>query len=385
MGRRRIGLRELLAQGPVLSARARGQWLEEGGPSGVAYASAPVGAHPLLPLQVFGAAYALDLVVVDDHPDWDMHELALLQTPEGPVWLCKDSRVDTLEQSLTADFEGLESWLPEVPLRRHRAPVEVTDRSDARWLDLDLAYTNPDGDRVRIHYTGRRPRAALRQRNSSTMGHSAGQVLAALDVSSRAMARSATVDIAGERRPLVRILGLVPFAVALVQVQAGLSVGRWTQRDAGDAVCTEHLLGERTVAQRWRVERVDGGCDLIQEHPARTLRFAFRGPPEALELERVDVENFGHHAPVASLHLVPRLPDARRRFEGAWEGRWILDVGGQPSHATGRVLAAWEGEVLRLQVRPTAPRWTLDRPLDVRLRPGPEGAEARVERVAVEG
>ncbi|MCB9666434.1 MAG: hypothetical protein H6732_20150 [Alphaproteobacteria bacterium] len=381
MPRRRIPLRELVARGPVLSARERVRFLEGVGPSGVTYVAAPGTAHPVMPLQVFAAAYDLDLVLVDDHPDWDMHELARMVTPDGPVWLCKDSAVDTLDQQIAADLEDVDRWLPEVPLRRHRSPVTVDDRSTPAGLDLSLAYTNPAGERVEIRYRGPHPKGPLRKRNSSTMGHSARAVLAALDVSAQALARSAEVRIDGEVRPLRRIACLVPFAVALVQVQAGLSTGRWRQEEDGPGVRTVHDLHGLDVAQAWTVASSAEGVDLVQDHPVRQLRHRFARHGDHLELARVEVGNHGHDAPVGVLHLAPHLPDARVPFEGTFEGRWLLDVGGQPAHAVGRVTARWAEGALHLGLRPEAPRWTLDRPLDAVVRPSGDGVEVEVRRV----
>lgn len=358
--KRTIALKDLMAAGAVLSA-AQHASLTQPLPAGVVYQGAPRVDVPVAPLQVFGVPYDLDLVVVDDHPDWDMHEYARLNTPDGPVWLVKDSRVGTLEQTIVADVEGLEHWLPEVPLQRTRGAVIVDDRSDDRTVDLSIDYTNVDGDPVSLTFVSGQPRGPMRKRNSSTMGHSRDHVLAVLDLSHRAFAtRATTIRIGGQPRRITRILGLVPFRVALVQTQAGLSIGDWTVQGADDTVHTVHASG---AAQDWHTRREGELLVVEQVHPVRTLRHVFLDRDGALELVRMEVQAYGQTVPTAVVHLSPALPDVRRPFEGTATSHYVIDVHGQQGHATGEVVVTSTAEGAHLEVQPGKPRWTLDRPM----------------------
>lgn len=362
MPRRRIPLADLVPRGPVLSARAAERF-DAAVPSGVAYAGLPAVPFPVLPCLWFGVPYDLDLVVVDDHPAWDMHELARVRTPDGPVWLCKDSRAEDLVQTIVADVEGLGSVLPEVPLARTRRPVVV---DDSRPGHVDVRYVNDHGEDVRV-VVDHRPLAPQGLRNTSTMGHSGRAALAVLDLSARAFA-SAEVTIGGEDRAVRRILGLVPFAVALAQTQAGFAAGRWTQ----DAAGTTH----GPVAVPW----FDDGLSLTQTHPWRTLTARFLRAGEAREAVELVAEAWGVAAPACRIRFLPALPDLR--FDGVHgESRFRLDVGGQRGHGTGRVEVRRSGDEAEVVVTPSAPSWLANRRLVVRLRfaEGTVVADARVE------
>lgn len=379
MTRRRIGLSDLIARGPVLgrSAIRRLQRVEA---SGVEVSGTPSLPFPLSPVGVFGVTYDLDLVIVDDHPSWDMHELARVQTPDGPLWLCKDSRAGSLEQVIVSDHPQVEHLLPEVPLKRLRHPVEVEDRSEGRWLDLSIRYVDPDRMPVSVTYRGRAPKGPVGKRNSSTMGHSRDAVLAALDVSHRAFAKHVEVTIGDRVSTMERILGVVPFQVALVQTQAGFGTGSWRWRADGQEVLSTHASG---ATQRWFLEHLPGGVALVQAGRLRTLRHVFRRNGAALELHRVDVVPWDATAPAATAWFHPCLPDLRHDLDAPWEGQWMLDVNGQRAHATGRVVVRPNGPGRhRLDLQGTAPRWTLDRPLalDVHVDGATASIDARVER-----
>lgn len=364
MTRRRIPLRDLVARGPVLSARESAAF-DEPAASGASLDGPPLVEVPVLPLQVFGVPYDLDLVVVDDHPDWDMHELARVRTPDGPVWLCKDSRARDLVQTIVADHAEVHTVLPEVPLARRRGRVVVDDTEAPRRVRV--AYVNDDGEPVEVDL---RAGSLARQchRNASTMGHSGTQVLAVLDLSHRAFAR-ATIRIGGVERKVERILGLVPFSVALAQTQAGFAKVDWTQVGA----TTHH----GAVEQAWTVEPEADAVVLTQVHPWRTLRYRFLRRGADLELARAEVWAFGTEAPACVVAFQPSLPDLRRRLRRPWEGTFRLDVGGQAAHGTGAVrVSPVEGGAL-VEIAPTAPRWLADRRLEVTLAVGADGVVAR--------
>lgn len=358
--RRRIPLTDLIAKGPVQSGRQRHAFMKAMGLSGVRYQGQARVPFPVLPLQAFGVAYDLDLVLVDESAEWDMHEYARVATPDGPVWLCKDSRVGTLEQSIVADLDGLDHVLPEVPLPRRRSKVDVVDKSRGDTLDLSFAYTNVDGVPVEASFKGPAPVHTLRHRNSSTMGHSANAVLCALDVSASTFATSSSVTLGGVRQQMRKILGFVPFQVALRQTQAGLSTGSWLQGRDADGLWTRHASG---ALQRWTKVRSGGEVVLSQVHPWRTLRYSFQVNGDALELFRIDIDQHGRTDEPCSILFAPAIPDLRFAFDQAWKGRWVIDVNGQHGHADGGIRLERGAGFDRLHIVPHAPRWTLDRPL----------------------
>lgn len=368
------GLRDLVPEGPVLSYAERLAAFPGEVSSGARYTGPARGSVPLPPVQVFGVTYDVDLVLRTRHPSWDMHEYARIATPDGPLWLAKDARAGTKEQSIVADLPDLDAWLPEVPVVRRAGPVQVDDRSTADSLDVQLRYTNLDGQPVEVSYAGPMPKGPAAKRNTSTMGHSAGEVAAVLDLSHKAFARRASVTIGGERQAVVRILGLVPFQLVLAQTQAGFSVGDWSLRGA----VSEHAGGH---TQDWQVSAVPGGVELTQAAAVRTLRYRFVEDAGALELVEARVEQFAHAQAPCVVRFYPAIPDGRRAFDGEVVGRFVIDVGGQPNHGVGRWVARREGEAMVVELRPEAPRWLAERPMRSTVVADDAGGRMTVVRV----
>jgi hypothetical protein len=52
----------------------------------------------------------------------------------------------------------------------------------------------------------------------------------------------------------------------------------------------------------------------------------------------------------------------------------VVDVNGDAGHGTGTVAATWAGDEVHIAVRPDAPRWFADRPLDETLQFTDQGA-----------
>jgi hypothetical protein len=348
------------------------------------YDGPPVVPFPVVPLQVWGLAYDLDLVVVSKHPSWDMHELARLTTPDGPLWLAKDARAGSLEQSIVADLPDIEAWLPEVPVRRMSYPVRVDDRSTADRLDLTVDWQTVDGEEARVAYRGKPPLTAQAKRNGSTMGHSRDAVLAVLDVSHRTFASSTDITIGGQAYRTDRILGLVPFRMALIQVQGGLAVGETSQEASEGGVSVRYKAWSGAwIDTAWTQSIApDGAVVLEQADPVRTLRYRFRPDGDALELESAEVTQWGRAAPTVHVAFSPPLPDVRRPFLGEVRVSYVIDVNGQLGHAVGHVVAKWVGDSVVLDVAPIAPWWTLDRPLRATVTAAGAAVSTRTVRAA---
>lgn len=365
-----LGVRDFLPEGPVLTPLARRDRFGAELPSGARYAGDPTTDVPVLPLQVFGVGYDLDLMLVSDHPSWNMHELARVLTPAGPRWLCKDAREHTLEQSIVAELDGIERWLPEVPVQRRWSKVEVHDRSTTEQIDLHIAYTNLDGEPTELRWLGPTPSRLEARRNTSTMGHSRDQVLAALDLSHKAAARDARITIGGVPRRTRRLLGVAPLHYALIQAQAGFSIGAWEQR----GLSTVHQSG---AAQAWELIERPQHVELVQYAPLRTLCYRFLRSNDSLELIEARVEQYGRPTPVCAVRFSPALPDLRRALAAPCRSEWVIDVNGQDAHAVGAVQIDPTPTGAQLDLEPVSPRWTLDRPMRSTVRR--DGASTQVE------
>ena len=349
-------------------------------------------AFPVPPLLVWGAAYDVDLVLFSRHPDWNMHEYARMETPEGPVWVAKDAKEPELEQTLVADIADIEHWMPEIPIVRKTSPVTVTDRSTEEQLDLALTYENIAGEPVDVTYRGPWPTTEMKKRNGSTMGHSRDWLLAVLDLSHRDFGTSATLRIGGEDIRIRRILGLVPFRMVLQQVQGGLAQVevRFIASPEGppdESPEPDRLVGTYTVRSGaavetdWTVREATDGLHLTQQSPMRTLDYHFLDTEGSLELVAMTVRQWDREHDATHIAISPALPDLRRPFEGQHTSRYVIDINGQAGHATGDIAVKWQDGEVRIAVQPSQPWWTTDRPMQGTVRFDGASATVRVDVV----
>lgn len=175
---------------------------------------------PILPLQVWAATYELDLILVSQNPDWNMHEYAKLETPDGDLWVMKDAEEGSLDQYIVTDLANVDAWLPELPVVRKSYPVKVVDNSTNKMLDMSFSYENIKGQKVEAWYQGKRPKQRSKK-NGSTMGHSRNQLLVALDLPYRDFGKKAGISYDGKPYKMNKLLGLVPFQITLTQTQEG--------------------------------------------------------------------------------------------------------------------------------------------------------------------
>lgn len=361
----------MLPKGPVLSDAERMEQFGDDAASGVAYTGEPRVQHPVLPFLVFGATYDLDIVLVSKHPKWDMHEYARLQTPEGPLWLAKDTRESDGNQLLVADIDEIHTWMPEIPLARKSSPVRVTNRSEDDTLDLEFDYENHDGERVHAEFIGPRLRSKHLQskRNGSTMGHSRDQVMAVLDLSHRSFGSHASMQIGGTDYGIERAAWVMPLRLALSQTQGGLAEAaydlrfepRAEERAAGFR-SLHHMPGDQTVERSWEVQRQDDELVARQVSDLRTLGYRFRvGGDGEFELLEAWVRAWNAEEPTFHIAFNPALPDLRRRFRGRHESRWVMNVAGRENHAVGRATVTWNSDRPTVDMRAEEPWWVADR------------------------
>ncbi len=383
----RTGIKPYIPTGPAGSARTRASLLSGGAQSGVKYTSAPLVEHPVIPLQIWGVQYDLDLVIVSDHPRYNMHEYARVQTPKGPVWLAKDALEENLRQSLIADVDNITSWLPELPIVRRQSPVQVVDNSTDRWLDLRFAYTNLENEPVEVHYEGPTPRSYQLFRNGSTMGHSAETMMAALDIPYKNFARRASIRINGEDRSIDKLLGLVKLQVVLKQTQGGLATSEIRLapgRTDGVALTASYRdQDDGWQATDWVSQVQDNTRTVTQEGGFRTLSYRFTDNDGAWELAAMHTRQYGLDLPVSHVQISPPLPDMRRRFDGVHTSRFTLDINDQQTQAYGRLEAWWDGDVAHVKMVPEAPEWTADRPMLTTLTYDESHCLARIVRIPV--
>lgn len=356
-------LRDVLPGPPVMGVKEREVFVVSGH-ADVTYDGPPLVSFPVLPVQIWGLQYALDVVLVSRHPDWVMHEYARIDAPSGPIWLAKDAGTDG-EQTIIAPIEGIEGWAPEVPVRRIHGALDVVDASEKGGADLTFAYTNPLGQAVSVHYKGRLPAAPSWPRNGNTMGHSRGRVAALLDLYQFRIGGKVRMSIGGVPQKLHRLAGIIPEAYLLGQTQCGFAIADFAQEAAASGGFT--LL--RPVAdaewptmsrEAWTVV----GPHVVRQSTLAKLDYAM---PNG-ELTGATVKQTGA-GEVMRLALASPLPDVRRHFAGTITAPFVIDVGGRPAHGSGTLAARWQSEdTVLVDMIPTAPRWFAERPMQTRIR-----------------
>ncbi len=354
-------VKRMLPEGPVLTAKERAAWLDQPDHA-VRYTGGPKVLFPVLPVQVWAATYELDLILVSQHPDWNMHEYAQLATPDGMVWLMKDAEEGTLNQFITADLENIQAWLPELPVVRKAYPVKVVDKSTERQLDLRFEYENPKGEQIVATYCGKRPTTILKKQNGSTMGHSREQLLVALHLPKRDFGKKASLQYNGKAYKMDKLLGLVPFQMALEQTQGGASTGQLRLQGDAQQLTSTHIKDGAAVQQRWTCQSAQGRTIVQQESPLRKLVYEFEGT-DTLCLKVAYAQQWNKPVPGARLEFAPALPDLRRPFEGRYQSHFVLDIEGQHNNAQGIIAVEWVAGQVKVTLTPTHPWWVTDRPM----------------------
>lgn len=355
------GLKRMLPEGPVLTTKERQTWLDQPRHK-VDYTGEPKVVFPLVPLQVWAATYELDLILVSKHPDWNMHEYAQLATPEGMVWLMKDAEEGTLNQSITADLDNIQAWLPELPVERNAYPVKVVDNSTDRHLDVQFEYQNSKGVDIVATYQGKRPKTKLSKQNGSTMGHSREQLLVALHLPKRDFGKKATIQYNGKAYKMDKLLGLVPFQMALEQTQGGASSGQLIWTGSRDKLSSTHPKKGESIDQVWSIQKEKEGTIVRQKSPLRELVYEFEGT-DTLCLKVAYAQQWNKSVPGARFEFAPALPDLRRPFNGRYTSNFVLDIEGQHNNAQGTITAEWVQGQVKVMLTPTNPWWVTDRPM----------------------
>jgi len=351
------GLKGVLPSGPVTQPLAR----EE---RSVAYLGPPLVPFPVLPFQVFGLRYAIDLVVVTNNPRWEMHEYARIDLGDrAPLWVAQDTDRSGV-QTIVADLPDIESWVPEVPVPRSAGPLAVDERWDDRHVHVELSYTNVAGEPVRLVFEGKLPKRPPNKRNGNTMGHSKNIVAAVLDLERQAQAEHVDMWIGGEKQKPQHLAGIVPFEFLLTQTQGGVAIASFRQTAAPDGFTLT-----RPAAGEWPTASTESWIATAENALLREARFdngvtSFEYWFEEGGLSRAEVRQVGRPDPVFTMTVAPPLPDLRRPFEGELASRFVMDVGEEKGHGYGAISARWtDPSTVEVAVRPLEPPWLADRPM----------------------
>ncbi|MEL6346209.1 MAG: hypothetical protein AAFV53_24070 [Myxococcota bacterium] len=351
-------------------------------PSAVIYTGPPRLRGPLPPLQIFGVYYAVDVVLVSEHPDWDMHEYARLDGPDGPIWMAKDSDQNGV-QTIIAELPDIEAWVADVAVPRRAGAIAATERWDGDRLTLDLAYTNIDGEPVELSVQARMPAKPPGLRNGNTMGHSRQAVSAALDLERMGHGGSATMSIGGEPQRIERLLGVYRMQFLLQQAQGGFSQSSYFVTSVPEGIRVirpgaPDVDWPTRADEQWVRTEADEQTTLRYDDGYLVREYVFQDGG----LWQVTITQHGRALPVTHAVFQPPLPDVTRPFEGVGVSRFRLDINQQVGHAVGEVRVRWADEdTVDVQIVPEAPDWVASRPIGGTVRYQEDGARVELRRV----
>ena len=152
------GLKKMMPEYPVMTPWEWGEQFADPRSSGANYIDQPMVSFPVIPLQVWGVAYDLDLAVVSQNPKYDMHEFASIRTEEGLLWIAKDAAAGTLEQTIVTSLQQPEEWFPEIPVRRKANSLETRGVAEGDDIKMTFMYESMLGDQIVAHYEGGGPK-----------------------------------------------------------------------------------------------------------------------------------------------------------------------------------------------------------------------------------
>lgn len=357
------GLKSLLPTGPIATAEDQAAFIPVS-PAPVTYTGEPRVTFPVLPLQPFGLQYAVDVVFVSTHPDWDMHEYARLDLPQRSVWIAKDSDRSG-KQTIVSDVENLPSWMPEIPAPRLERTLTVDDRTKDEEVNVSLSYLNSSDQQVRVRAQGRMPSSPPAKRNGNTMKHSQDVVAAVLDIERFGKKITGNISIGGKPQRFKKILGMVPFRFLLKQTQAGIAITNYRMQPLDQGF---RLLRPSPAAPDWPTKSdetwdFDGHVAAYDNGVAQFQHSFIEGG-----LSSSQVRQHGLSEPTFILRLQPALPDLRRTFEGEHTSTFVMDVNGQAGHGKGEVRAWWSSDSeVHVTFLPTHPHWLASRPMETTI------------------
>jgi len=373
------GLKQVLPGTAVLTSTEQDAF-EQQLPADVQYTGEARAGTLFPPLQFFGLQYAVDVVLVSEHPDWEMHEYARLDTPDGSIWVAKDAAKGGA-QTIVSDAPNLKQWLPEIPIPRIQSPITVVDESKDERIDLQLSYTNAAGEPVKVWTQGSMPSRPPAKRNGNTMGHSRSIVAAVLDLERFGSNVRAGIQIGDEKARLKRLLGLMPFKFLLRQTQGGVAITSFRVAPAAGGFT---LTRPASPDEAWPTH-----AEEAWQQDGETIHYdngvcRFKTHFNNGEAHHSQVMQAGVEHPIFQMWFSPALPDLRRPFTGTAESQFRMDIGDQSAHGTGRIHVKWiDADTVQLLLTPTEPDWLTDRPMKTLIRYDPDGS-IRVHTVRID-
>ena len=363
------GLKKMLPKKAVLSETKRKELLDKKFHP-VNYTGEAKVNFPIIPFPVFGITYDQDIVIVTQHPEWNMHEYAKILLPEDKeMWLMKDSREGSLDQYLSINDAGLLDMVPEIPLETSVQDIKVKDKSDDKNLDISFGYTNLLNEEVEVYYRGSKKLGKLKKRNGSTMGHSKNQVMAVLDLPYRNFGKKATVTYNDKHYPVKKLLGIKNFQMLLQQTQGGISKGTYRIKDhKGTHFTTYHDNNVKEEIEQFWDENFQQEHQLLfaeQKNKYRSQTYAYV-VEEANHylLQSATIQIWNYKEPAFKITFSPPLPDLRKKFEKTYESDFVMDINGQKNHGIGKVKCYWQDkDHVIVEIIPQQPWWIADRPM----------------------
>jgi len=364
---------------PVVSAPA--DWLGADAPSGRVYDGVQRATDlPVIPVRSFGLDFEEEMLFELGRGDWGMVEIARVRDRQGqPQWFALVSARDGRQVAVVGDPEA-ERLALSFPVAMHPGALRVVRLASDTHLEYDVAFYLPDGQLLQAHLTAPIQGRPPAQRNGNAMNHGADRLWGVIDLEESNWAQ-AQVFLDGINVPVRRLVGVLPLAQRLQQVNGGLAWGGVTMhRGMGGAVLSWALDGAAEpipfVAQGHGDELRLVGRDLIVDHVARfrAVDGGWDGP-----VELVGIEVWHGATSALDLRFNPALPDLRYPLDREYRSRMVAGVNGQAGYAVGDVRVWADGDRVRVDVVPRAPVWACERAMKNVLEIRPEAWRLRAQ------
>ncbi len=341
-------------------------WLGAPADSGATYASERSTDVPVLPFRLWGLDFTEEVLFEFAHDEtWAMVEITRAIDRAGEeVFFGLVAERSGVQHVIVGDERALR--LAETfPAPVHDGKLRVVRLEGARNLEYDLAFYLPDGKLVQGHVTVPKEGEAPAKRVGNAMNHSAGRVLAVLDLKEFNWGRAAV--FLDEKRVTLRHVGVIlPFVWRLEQTAGGLSFGGVNFVADGDGLLAtiddvaDPLPFVREVHgdETWFV-----GADRITDHV-----FRYRSPaghPDALELIGVELRH--GETSVVDFAFNPALPDLRYPVDRLFESRFVAGSNGRAGYSRGVVRVHTVEGRSTVDLIPEVPFWTCERPMRSRF------------------
>ena len=244
-----------------------------------------------------------------------------------------------------------------------QSPISVVDQSDSVNFDFLFQYTNRHGIEISASYFGDTQLKSLKKRNGSTMGHSRNQVLAVLDLPKRNFGNRSRITYDKVEYKVKRILGIKPFRMALQQSQGGLSAVSMDMWVDGESILSRYVKKDVPIEVEWKKKETQDKVMLFQKNELRTIEYEFNRQDNEFRFSSARVRSWNKEEPVIQISVFPSLPDLRRKFKGIFTSRFVIDINDQENLSYGELSCHWAQNDLIIDIRPSAPWWTKERPM----------------------